>query len=111
MNKDIAFLHKPSGSLLEADLLMNLPSHEQKADGSIWSTITSLVAPGSLAAQWGMKAMGLKNSAEYKEAAEVVSGWEWDRLIPCHGEVLETGGKHAWNETFKKVLESHQQKK
>ena len=61
--QDIAFLHKPSKSLIQADLLMNLPSAEQKADGTIWSKVTSLVAPGSLASQWGMKALGMKDSA------------------------------------------------
>jgi len=28
-NKDVAFLHKPSKSLIEADLLLNLPANEQ----------------------------------------------------------------------------------
>lgn len=28
-NKDVAFLHMPSKSLIEADLLMNLPANEQ----------------------------------------------------------------------------------
>lgn len=28
-NKDVAFLHMPSKSLIEADLLLNLPANEQ----------------------------------------------------------------------------------
>lgn len=165
---------------------MNLPSTEQKADGSLWSKVTSLVAPGSLASQWGMKAIGMKDSAyvynnppstprvtfqsvsccptpsatvnrtwgscqhrewgekqilsrpetdcreakkltlpsltshlcppsfclgpfshsAYEHAASIVSGWDFDRIIPCHGAVIESGGKHAWDSTFQKVLES-----
>lgn len=42
--------------------------------------------------------------------ATVVSGWDWDRLIPCHGDVLETGGKALWNKNFEWNLE-HQRKK
>lgn len=27
--------------------------------------------------------------------AKIVSGWDFDRIIPCHGDVIETGGKHG----------------
>ena len=43
----------------------------------------------------------------YEHAASIVSSWDWDRLIPCHGDVIETGGKHAWDATYQKVLASH----
>ena len=37
--------------------------------------------------------------------AKVVSAWDFDRLIPCHGEVLETGGKALWNKHFEWYLD------
>ena len=36
---------------------------------------------------------------------KVVSGWDFDRLIPCHGDVLETGGKALWNKHFEWYLD------
>jgi hypothetical protein len=42
--------------------------------------------------------------------AKVVSGWDFDRLIPCHGEIAETGGKALWNSQFEWHLDqSHTQ--
>lgn len=35
--------------------------YQQKADGAIWAKVTSLVAPGSVAAQYGMKVLGMKD--------------------------------------------------
>jgi len=40
-----------------------------------------------------------------KRDARIVSGWDFDRLIPCHGEVVETGGKKMWNDQYAWYLE------
>jgi len=40
----------------------------------------------------------------------VVSGWDFDRLIPCHGDIIETCGKAFWNKRFKWYL-AYQRKK
>jgi hypothetical protein len=55
--------------------------------------------------------------------AKTVAGWDFDRIIPCHGvsvhgegclsgvtvfyfqDVIESGGKAAWCEAFKWYLE------
>lgn len=36
-----------------------------------------------------------------------IQGWDFDRLIPCHGDVIETGGKGI----FEKVMAWHLEKK
>lgn len=33
-------------------------------------------------------------------AAKKVSAWDFDRVIPCHGDVIETGGKHGSSPLF-----------
>jgi hypothetical protein len=39
----------------------------------------------------------------------IVSEWDFDRLIPCHGDVIETGAKAIWNKNFDRYLDhSHQ---
>ncbi|KDR68422.1 hypothetical protein GALMADRAFT_257141 [Galerina marginata CBS 339.88] len=105
-NKDIAFLHKPSKSLIEADLLMNLPAKEQYSKSTPPSTIFKFnVSPSS---SWLYPRL-LWRLGEDKEAmrkdAKIVSGWDFDRIIPCHGDVIETGGKGAWNAVYKFFLE------
>jgi hypothetical protein len=36
---------------------------------------------------------------------KVVAAWDFDRLIPCHGDVVETGAKQVWLDAFKTYLE------
>jgi len=36
--------------------------------------------------------------------AKVVSEWDFDRMIPCHGDVMETGAKKYWNDLYAKLL-------
>jgi len=43
-------------------------------------------------------------------AAAIVAGWSWDRLIPCHGDVMETGGKNAWTSTLGDLIAAAQKK-
>ncbi len=35
---------------------------------------------------------------------KVVNGWDFDRIIPCHGDVIETGGKQAFQTVMKRYL-------
>lgn len=30
----------------------------------------------------------------------VVNGWDFDRMIPCHGNVINTGAKDIWYKAF-----------
>lgn len=34
-----------------------------------------------------------------------VAEWDIERIVPCHGDVIERGGKEAWNETHRWFLE------
>jgi hypothetical protein len=36
--------------------------------------------------------------------AKVVAAWDFDRIIPCHGDVVETGGKQVWLDAFQMYL-------
>ncbi|KAH9477979.1 hypothetical protein JR316_0010212 [Psilocybe cubensis] len=105
-NKDVAFLHKPSKSLIEADLLMNLPGNEQYSKAKQkpqWFRFN--VSPAST---WIYPKL-IWSLGEDKEAmrrdAKTVSGWDFDRIIPCHGDVIETNGKKAWNDVYKSFLD------
>jgi len=35
---------------------------------------------------------------------KVVAAWDFDRIIPCHGDVVDTGGKQIWLDAFKMYL-------
>ncbi|KAF8882181.1 hypothetical protein CPB84DRAFT_1827901 [Gymnopilus junonius] len=93
-NKDVAFLHKASKSLIQADLLMNLPPTEQYSKSKPPSSLFKFnIGPSS---SW-LYPRAVWSLGEDKEAmrrdAKIVSGWDFNRIIPCHGDVIETNAK------------------
>ncbi|KAF9516317.1 hypothetical protein BS47DRAFT_1340919 [Hydnum rufescens UP504] len=70
-NKDVAFLHGPSKTLIQADLLLNLPCNEQP-DGAAFKRVL-----------WKLGT----------DKPCTVAEWDFDRIIPCHGDVIETAYK------------------
>ncbi|KIY74114.1 hypothetical protein CYLTODRAFT_416374 [Cylindrobasidium torrendii FP15055 ss-10] len=104
-NKDVAFLHKASKTLIEADLLFNLPAKEQysktKSSGSF--PLFKNLNPYH---NFHTKFLGnlAKDKVAMKRDAQAVANWDFDRIIPCHGDVVETGGKKAWQDVYKKIL-------
>ncbi|KAI0088875.1 hypothetical protein BDY19DRAFT_153309 [Irpex rosettiformis] len=102
-NKEVAFLHKESKTLLEADLLFNLPPTEQYSKSKESATvpfISSHMNPFS-----GLHKRMVWSIARDKEAMKrdlkTIRGWDFDRIIPCHGDVIEKDGKAAFEELFK----------
>ncbi|KAI5996487.1 hypothetical protein F5J12DRAFT_922376 [Pisolithus orientalis] len=79
-NKDVAFLH---------DLLLNLPATEQ-----------ATLKPNSWAQQKILQSLATDMEA-MKRDARTVASWDFDRIIPCHGDVIERDGSKAWREAYK----------
>jgi len=108
--KEVAFLHKASKSLIEADLLFNLHSvkeqYSRTKQSSRFLGIGGLkIGPKSWIYPRLLWSQGT-NKEEMKRDVKTVSGWDFDRIIPCHGDVIETGGKQAWNDSYKLYLKA-----
>jgi len=103
VNKELVFLHKPSRTLIEADLLFNLPATEQysKTGQNARSGILTKLFGGIMNTRGDMiwqkrflwYAAGGKDRPGFGESAKRIKQWDFDRIIPCHGDVIETGGK------------------
>jgi len=104
VNKDIAFLHVPSKTLIEADLLFNLPANEQysKSNESPTGFMNRFFAfqPRSTFHQRFLYNVAGVNKASMARSANKVDQWDFERIIPCHGDVIETDGKAAWRSAF-----------
>ena len=110
-NKELVFNHKPTKTLIEADLLFNYPSTEQFSKTGVSATsgvLTKLF--GSLTNTYGngqkrfiWYAVSSGDRAGFSAAVSNINKWDFDRIIPCHGDVVETGGKGI----FQKVMEWH----
>lgn len=115
-NKEIAFLYQPERTLIQADLIFNLPALEAHGEAANTGVLTKLINKYVGSAQGTAKgqqrflwwAAGAKDRASFARSAKVVNGWDFERIIPCHGEVIETGGKGVFQKLFKWYLDYKQ---
>ncbi|KAF9894556.1 hypothetical protein FE257_006441 [Aspergillus nanangensis] len=110
-SRELVFLHKRSLTLIEADLLFNLPAREQYSrtgESATSGCFTSMISP-LLSAQppatWQKRFQWyLLSGADrraYIESVRRIDQWDFNRLIPCHGDVIESGAKGV----FRTVME------
>lgn len=109
VNKDIAFLHVPTKTLIEADLLFNLPANEQysKSNESPINLTNKFMSlkPDTLLHRRFVYNVAAINKASMARSVHKVDQWDFDRIVPCHGDTIETGGKAAWRSAFSLYLD------
>lgn len=105
---EVAFLHRASRTLLVSDWLFNFssrasgPDSSPQASGPHRSLLTRFYL--RLTGAWGgpRQSRLLRTVITDKEAArastERLLAWDFDRIIVCHGDILETGGHTALRE-------------
>ncbi|KAF2674167.1 hypothetical protein BT63DRAFT_419475 [Microthyrium microscopicum] len=110
MNKELVFLHKPSKTLIEADLMFNLPATEQfsksgeAADqGFLTKQFIKLQntkgdATGQKRTIWYGTSAG--DRPAFNKSVARVAGWDFDKIVPCHGDVIETDAKSVFERVF-----------
>ncbi|MDY7227648.1 DUF4336 domain-containing protein [Hyalangium rubrum] len=93
---EFLFLHRPSRTLLVTDLAFHI------RESSSWLTRTYLKLNrtyGKLAPTVLLKSL-VKDKAALRTSLEGVLGWDFERVVVCHGEVLERGGREALRDGF-----------
>ena len=94
--EEFVFLHRPSRTLLLTDVAFNIH------DSPSWLTRTYLKwcgIHGRLGPTKLLKAL-VKDRAAMRAWRDRVLQWDFDRVVPCHGQVLERGGREAMREAF-----------
>jgi hypothetical protein len=92
VNKELVLLHKPTKTFLTADLFFNLPSFEQYEGSHInpvggLSFLTKYLAIDSWLQR---KVFGSSlPKKDYEGVLNAIYQWGFERIIPCHGEILE----------------------
>ncbi|RDW66815.1 hypothetical protein BP5796_09564 [Coleophoma crateriformis] len=105
-NKEIVFFHKPTATLIEADLLFNMPATEQYSrtgedarSGAATKLFGALQgAQGS--ALWQKRMLwyvfSKSDRAGFSESIRRIDGWGIKNIIPCHGDTIEGNGTEIW---------------
>lgn len=111
--QELVYFHKPSRSLVQADLLYNFPLREQYSKTAIDSSKGQFA---NRAMAWNFKQrrgwlpwdegkiFNTENEAWTRSLRRMYNEWDFDRIIPCHGDVIETDGKDQFRSAFKKWL-------
>ena len=109
-SRELVFVHKPSRTLIEADLLFNLPAREQYSktpDGpsgiltKIANTFMSATPPATLHKRFAWYILATADKQAFIRSISRIDQWDFNRLIPCHGDVVESGAKGV----FRTVME------
>ena len=98
---EIVFYHRPSRSLLVADLLFNLSGK----DAWITRTMGSLVIgpfPGCRFARLYRPAV--TDHRRMRTALERILDWDFEQIIVGHGAVVEKNGKEVFRVAFQWLL-------
>ncbi|KKY23837.1 hypothetical protein UCRPC4_g02650 [Phaeomoniella chlamydospora] len=118
-NRELVFFHRPTGSLIQADLIFNPPSREQfsklpasenpaTSKGTLLDRIFSGLTNVQGDALWYKRflwyAAGSSDRPAFAESVKKMDTWkgEMKRIIPCHGDVIE-GEEEAgrvWDTVF-----------
>lgn len=114
-NKELVFNFKREKTLVQADLMMNLPAIEQyaKSDenphtGLFTKLFVGMAGTTGNALVWQRRLIwyGMATDKKaYGESVKRINEWDFDRIIPCHGDVIETGGKGIFRTVMKWFLE------
>lgn len=110
-NREIVVYHKPSRTLIEADLMFNLPAMQQYAkspgggdQGILTKLFGSAMAATGNTSIWQKRFLWHVASASdrdgFKRSMAKIYQWDFDRIIMCHGDVIETGGKDVFRNLF-----------
>jgi hypothetical protein len=94
--EEFVFLHRPSRTLLVTDLAFHIRQSPS------WLTRTYLRLSGTygkLAPTILLKSL-VKDRAALRASLEAVLGQDFERVVVCHGEVLERGGREALRSGF-----------
>ncbi|KAI2620523.1 hypothetical protein GGR54DRAFT_103346 [Hypoxylon sp. NC1633] len=120
-NKEIVLLYKPDKTLIQADLLFNLPAVEQysrvpeaekKSHGflnKLFESInsTSGEAKGLKRFLWYGISNGNRDRAGFNESIRRIEAWDFETIIPCHGETIVGSGKELFRKAFEWHLQGH----
>jgi hypothetical protein len=99
---EMVFYHRPSRSLIVADLLFNLSSK----DAWITRMMGSLVIgpfPGCRFARLYQPAV--TDRRRMRTAVERILDWDFDQIIVGHGAVVESNGKKCFRTAFRWLLQ------
>ncbi|KAK9447390.1 uncharacterized protein V1518DRAFT_82439 [Limtongia smithiae] len=109
-NKEVVILHIPTKTMIEADLLFNLPAAEQYSKSStnprtgvLQRMFNGVMTPSSSWYKHMLKAT-IGEKAGAKKCLTAINEWDFTSIVPCHGDVIDTEAKETFDKVFAPFL-------
>jgi|SRR5437660_130289 len=93
---EIAFLHRPSRTLIVGDLCFAIGESAPAAMRSMARAMRIYKRPRPTP----MFRWGLRNRTAARRSLDRILSWDFDRIIVGHGDLLETGGHSAFRDAY-----------
>ncbi|PWY66754.1 hypothetical protein BO70DRAFT_366446 [Aspergillus heteromorphus CBS 117.55] len=108
-NREIVLWHKPTRTVIEADLVFNLPATEQYSQSGESPTAGLLnrlfmplitATPSTWHERFAWHVLSSQDRDSFTESLGRIKEWDFSRIIPCHGDVIEDGAKEVFTRIF-----------
>ncbi|KAF2232665.1 hypothetical protein EV356DRAFT_525048 [Viridothelium virens] len=119
-NKELVFNFRPDKTLIEADLLFNLPATEQYSrhgespTSGVLTQFFNSINNTRGNAIWQKRliwyAFSASNRTSFNASIAKINKWDFNRIIPCHGDVIETDGRGIFQKVMEWNLQAAQKK-
>lgn len=86
--------------------MFNLPGKDQASFSLIPKFALRQLTPWTAFHRMAVSAFSKMDPKGFSEAATIVNGWKIDRIVPCHGDVIEGADKaqDAWRSLFRNFI-------
>jgi len=98
---ELAFYHRQSGTVILGDMGYHVTSRssvEMRLLGLLGGIYDRIGQPLEFK-------LTMKNEATFRESIRDVLDWEFERVIPGHGSIIESGGPEAVRDGFQWILD------
>lgn len=110
VNKELVFLHKKSRTLIEADVLFNMPATEQYSKSGESATagfLSGLFAKATTtqgSAIWQKRMawylFSAKDRTSWDKSLQRIDTWDFVNIVPAHGDSIVGDGKEVFRKVF-----------
>jgi hypothetical protein len=93
---EVAFLHRSTRTLLLTDFAFH-PTPASNRGLRIWTTLTTVpdgFGPNAVAR------LTIRDRKAFRASIDRMLGWDFERVVVTHGEVLEAGGREALRRAY-----------
>lgn len=102
---EVTFFHRPSKTVILTDFSMNLVRAHTRRQAAYWRVAGY---PAAFGPSRIVRMTAFRDRRVAVTYASRVLQWDFERIVMCHGEIVERGGREVFRAAFSKYLDDRQ---